>query len=100
MGRKAGGKNGVNLGVTEYEPTIVTTDEFAVIKDNLTTIDKDLISIKDFEQALGLSYDLCAQIVREIKAVSDTFHILGKVHRMDYLLYLLRKLAVQQSKVI
>lgn len=99
MGRKAGGRNGANLGATEYKPIVITSDEFNAIKGNMTTINKDMISIKDFEVSLGLSYDLCAKIVREIKAVSDTFHISGKVHRVDYLVYLTRKFAIQQTTI-
>lgn len=97
MGRKAGGKNGVNSVVNENEPTLITVDERNSLPDIFTSINKDFICIKDLEAASGLSYDVCAKIVREIKAVSDIFHISGYVHRTDYFVYLSRRFALAQS---
>ncbi len=97
MGRKAGGKNGSNLVVEEKTPILITVDERNSLPDIFTSIKKDFISIKDLESASGLSYDVCAKIVREIKAVSDIFHISGYVHRTDYFVYLSRRFALAQS---
>lgn len=96
MGRKAGSKNGSNL-VIEEEPTLITVDERNSLPDIFTSIEKDLISINDFMTAFGLSYNACAKIVREIKSVSDVFHIAGCVHRTDYFLYLSRQFATQSE---
>ena len=96
MGRKAGGKTGANL-IEEEQPTLITVDERNSLPDIFTSIAKDFISIKDIESASGLSYQQCAKIVREIKAVSDIFHITGYVHRTDYFVYLSRKFAIQNS---
>ena len=97
MGRKAGGKNGENLGTPEKEPTLITADERNSLPDIFTSINKDFISIQDIKSASGLSYDACAKIVREIKAVSDIFNISGYVHRTDYFVYLSRKFAIMSS---
>ncbi|MDE7438948.1 MAG: hypothetical protein K2N23_00305 [Clostridia bacterium] len=92
MGRKLGGKNGTKL-IEEEQPTLITVDERNSLPDIFTSIAKDFISIKDIESASGLSYQQCAKIVREIKAVSDIFHIAGYVHRTDYFVYLSRRFA-------
>ena len=98
MGRKAGGKNGSNLVVEEKTQTLITVDERNVLPDIFTSIKKDFISIADIVNASGLSYDTCAKIVREIKAVSDIFHISGYVHRTDYFVYLSRQFVCVQIK--
>jgi hypothetical protein len=67
---------------------IVTAEDKAPLKDIFTCTDKDFLTIKDFENMTGLSYDACARIVREIKSISDVFGISGVVHRVDYYTFL------------
>lgn len=101
MGRKAGGKNFGNfLEVSktttveqEISEGLVNLEEKKMLAEIFTCIHKDFISIKDFMEYSGLSYNVCAEIVREIKAVSDTFKVSGCIHRIDYYAYLSRKFA-------
>lgn len=101
MGRKAGGKN---FGNFEEEPKqtvtekaiaagVISTEDKARLPEIFTCIKKDFIGVKDFMDISGLGYDTCAKIIREIKAVSDTFKISGYIHRTDYYAYLSRKFA-------
>lgn len=55
-----------------------------------TCINKDFISVQDFQEYSGLSYEICTRIIRQIKSISDSFHISCYVHRTDYYLYLMR----------
>ncbi len=98
MGRNAGGKNFGNFVEADKQPIIVSVGERNCLPDIFTSIAKDFISIQDLIEASGLSYDMCAKIVREIKAVSDIFHISGYVHRADYFLYLSRRVTCEQAK--
>ena len=93
MGRPKGSKNGVRSkeGVA---PVRVTEDEKNRLAEIFTSIGKDIISIDDFQQSSGLSYQVCAKLVREIKGVSDILNISGCVHRADYYIYLSRKFTV------
>lgn len=101
MGRKAGGKNFGNFIEASTATTveqeisagIVNPEEKKTLSEIFTCIHKDFISIKDFMEFSGLSYTACAEIIREIKAVSDTFKISGYIHRTDYYAYLSRKFA-------
>lgn len=90
MGRKSGGKN---LGNFTEEKSVIqmTALESESLPEIFTCIEKDFISISDLMKDSGLSYDACAKIIREIKAVSDIFHISGYVHRTDYFVYLSRR---------
>ena len=91
MGRKAGGKNFQNFNKGKEEKkqpiNILETDKEMLLK-NFTHFDKDFISIQDFMADSGLSYEMCARIIREIKSISDAFGISGCIHRMDYGAYL------------
>lgn len=101
MGRKAGGKNFGNFDtepkMTATEKAIATgeisAEDKARLPEIFTCIKKDFICIEDLMTDSGLGYDTCAKIIREIKAVSDTFRISGCVHRTDYYAYLSRKFA-------
>lgn len=97
MGRKAGGKNGGNFVEEEKQPVLISVSERNSLPDIFTSIEKDFISIQDIINASGLSYDVCAKIVREVKAVSDIFHISGYVHRTDYFVYLSRRFTCEQN---
>ena len=90
MGRKAGGKNGQNLYVEHKRSVEVSEVEQKAISEIFTCINKDFISVQDFQEYSGLSYETCTRIIRQIKSVSDVFNISGYVHRTDYYLYLAR----------
>ncbi len=90
MGRKAGGKNLGNF-MEEKQSVQMTALESESLPEIFTCIEKDFISINDLIKDSGLSYDACAKIIREIKAVSDIFHISGYIHRTDYFVYLSRR---------
>lgn len=93
MGRRAGSKNYGNMS---EEPSIIVVSESERerLPEIFTCVKKDFISISDLMDMSGLGYDMCAKIIREIKAISDTFHISGIVHRTDYYLYNSRKFTV------
>ena len=97
MGRPKGSKNFSHLNA-EREPVKVTEDEKRSLAEIFTSIGKDILSIEDFQQSSGLSYEICARLVREIKAVSNILNISGHVHRIDYFIYLSRKLDVVNMK--
>ena len=48
---------------------------------------KDVITIDELGYLLGLSYQLAAQKLREIKRVTDRTRIQGKIHIQDYFDY-------------
>lgn len=95
MGRKAGGKNFGNFSEEEKLPVEVPEMEKKALSDIFTCINKDFITVKDLQESSGLSYDTCAKIIRQIKAVSDLFSISGCVHRTDYFMYISRQYVVQ-----
>lgn len=47
-------------------------------------MEKEVYSIKDMEQMLGVKYDTASRIVREARAVSDRLHISGRIHKLDW----------------
>ena len=96
MGRPKGSKNAGNTEKIFTEPIAVTEDEKSDLSKVFTSIQKDFIGINDLMNASGLSYDMCAKIVREIKAVSDAFGISGYVHRMDYYIFVSRRFTAVQ----
>lgn len=97
MGRKAGSRNFENVK-EEMRLVEVTKEEKAILPIIFTNFKKDIISIDDFMAMSGLSYAICAKIVREIKAVSDVLNIQGVVHKTDYFIYLSRRFYVQNDK--
>lgn len=90
MGRKASGKE---FEILKGEPNqlkeVFKADQIAFTKI-FTCINKDFISVQDFQENSGLSREICISIVNQIKSVSDIFHIAGSVHRTDYYLYIVR----------
>ena len=48
---------------------------------------KDYLTIKDLEQLLGLTYQVAAKIMRQIKFKFDRLGIQGKLHTEDYFEY-------------
>lgn len=97
MGRKAGGKNYANMAVEVPMPINITEAERETLPKIYTCFEKDIISIEDFMSMSGLSYSICAKIVREIKSISDVLNIQGCVHRTDYFMYLSRRFQVQKG---
>lgn len=97
MGRKKGGKNCGNFTNEVKQPIPITSNELTSLPEVFTSIEKDFISIQDIQTTSGLSYDKAAQIIREIKSVSDIFSISGYIHRTDYFLYLSRRFACIQA---
>jgi hypothetical protein len=91
MGRRKGGKNFGNFVEEKNEPILVYDNEMQSLPNIFTSINKDFITIDDLINSSGLSYDTCARVIREIKAVSDVFKISGVVHRTDYYLFLSRR---------
>ena len=88
MGRKAGGKNFANFKREPNQAIEISEISQMALKDIFTCINKDFIAIQDFQEYSRLSYETCARIIRQIKAVSDTFGISGCVHRTDYFMYI------------
>lgn len=100
-GRKAGGCNFNNLPQnTEIKEVFVPQEETeSILPEIFTTINKDFIRIDDLMAASGLAYDTCSRIIREIKAISDTFQIAGTVHRTDYYAYIRFRLNRQEIAI-
>ena len=48
---------------------------------------KDYLTIKDLQQPLGLSYQIAAKLMRQIKFKFDRLGIQGKLHTEDYFEY-------------
>lgn len=48
---------------------------------------KDYLTIKDLQQLLGLTYQVAARVMREIKFKFDRLGIQGKLHTEDYFEY-------------
>lgn len=48
---------------------------------------KDYLTIKDLQQLLGLSYQIAAKLMRQIKFKFDRLGIQGKLHTEDYFEY-------------
>ena len=48
---------------------------------------KDYLTIKDLQQLLGLTYQVAARKMREIKFKFDRLGIQGKLHTEDYFEY-------------
>ncbi len=48
---------------------------------------KDYLSIKDIQVLLGLSYQMAAKKLREMKRKYDRLNIEGKIHTEDYFDY-------------
>lgn len=48
---------------------------------------KDYLTIKDLQQLLGLTYQVAAKKMREIKFKFDRLGIQGKIHTEDYFEY-------------
>lgn len=61
------------------------------INEAFTASDRDFFDIEWFMKQTGLKYTKCAQLVREIKSVSDVFGLPGMVHRVDYMRYVNRE---------
>lgn len=57
----------------------------------LTIIDKEVITIRDLMDALGVGYSTAAALIRSIKEYSDCLRLAGRVHRADYIKFLMRK---------
>ena len=49
---------------------------------------KEIISIKDMQEMLGLSYATASKKIREVKAFSDVLGISGIIHEKDWQAYL------------
>lgn len=105
-GRKAGGSNFKPLAEQAVqEPTFLKADPSepqtndTILPEIFTTINKDFIRIDDLMAASGLAYDTCSRIIREIKAISDTFQIAGTVHRADYYAYIKFRLNRQEVAI-
>ena len=97
MARPKGSKN---VGTPQKEApqlTFVTGEEKDKLSEVFTCIQKDFIGVQDLMDTSGLSYNLCAKLIREIKAVSDICRIQGYVHRADYYLYLSRRFEAGQT---
>lgn len=97
MGRKVGGKNFGNIQEEEKLPIEVPETEKKALSDIFTCINKDFITLRDLQESSGLSYETCAKIIRQIKAISDLFGISGCVHRTDYFMYISRQYVVQSA---
>ena len=50
-------------------------------------ISKDYLTIKDLQQLLGLTYQVAARVMRQIKFKFDRLGIQGKLHTEDYFEY-------------
>lgn len=100
MGRRTGSKNAGNFqtNADDVKPIAISEEDKNYLPDVFTSIGKDFITVDTLQEASGLSYDTCCRIIREIKSVSDIFHISGCVHRTDYFLYLSRRLEIQNKK--
>ena len=100
MGRKPGGKNFGNFTEAPVAAVAVKVTEMERhdLPNIFTSITKDFISVRDLMDSSGLSYDTCTKIIREIKAISDVFGIVGFVHRTDYYLYLSRRMRIDEHK--
>lgn len=61
------------------------------IEQLFTGSNRDFFTIDWFMEQTGLKRTRCAQIVREIKSVSDVFGLPGMVHRTDYYRYCTRE---------
>lgn len=48
---------------------------------------KDYLTIEDIQVLLGLSYQMAAKQIRNIKRRSDRLGLLGKIHTEDYFDY-------------
>lgn len=48
---------------------------------------KEYLTIKDLQQLLGLSYQMSAKLMRQIKFKFDRLGIQGKLHTEDYFEY-------------
>lgn len=96
MGRPKGSKNYSTVAPVPAPTVKVTAAEKEKLTEIFTCSKKDVISIRDFMEMTGLSYDLCAKLVREIKSVSDIIGIVGHVHRTDYFMYLSRRYEAQE----
>lgn len=48
---------------------------------------KDYLTIKDLQQLLGLTYQVAARVMRQIKFKFDRLGIQGKLHTEDYFEY-------------
>ena len=44
---------------------------------------KEVLSISDIQLMFGVSYDKATAVIREIKEISDTLGIVGRIHRQD-----------------
>ena len=51
-------------------------------------MEKEVITIKDLQISLGVSYGTAAKKMREARAVSDRLHISGIIHKLDWQDYL------------
>lgn len=91
MGRPKGSKNAGTREQAPGQPTLVSIEEKEKLSEVFTSITKDFIGARDLMEASGLSYDICLKIIREIKAVSDSFGISGYVHRSDYYIFMSRR---------
>lgn len=54
-------------------------------------MNKELIRIKDIQQAFGMSYDAAARFIRTVKAHSDVFGMRGCIAHQDYVNYVNRE---------
>ena len=48
---------------------------------------KDYLTIQDLQQLLGLTYQVAARVMRQIKFKFDRLGIQGKLHTEDYFEY-------------
>lgn len=50
-------------------------------------LNKEVIKVKDIEDAYNVSYDKATEIIRAIKGFNDRLQIRGCVHILDYIDY-------------
>jgi hypothetical protein len=48
---------------------------------------KDIITVEELSEVLGMNYQMAAKTMRKIKSYSDRLKIQGKVHTEDYMDY-------------
>lgn len=50
-------------------------------------LSKEVIKVKDIQEAYGCPYNKATQIIRAIKAYNDRLEVRGCVHVLDYIEY-------------
>lgn len=51
-------------------------------------LQKELLGVSDIQVIFNCGKSRAYKVIREIKTVSDAFHLKGKIHRRDYENYL------------